>query len=183
MSFLDNIGKKTKEFTDTTKLNSQVESERRAVNDVYQQIGQKYFEDSRAAPGEGYGDMFALVEASLARIEDCQEQLRRIKGIILCPNCGAENAPGAVFCPACGAKLPEPPPPEEKPPEPAAPKCLSCGAALAPGAAFCVNCGAKVAPPEQPPAENAPAAPKCPSCGDALAPGAAFCANCGAKVE
>ncbi|HYU58208.1 MAG TPA: adenylate/guanylate cyclase domain-containing protein, partial [Actinomycetota bacterium] len=49
-----------------------------------------------------------------------------------CPNCGAENAPGARFCSRCGASL--------------ARRCANCGADLAEGARFCSACGTPVEP-------------------------------------
>ena len=157
MSFLDNISKKvsqtsqeaikkTKNFADTTKLNTQIDAEHKAIHDVLLQIGKKYFDDNRTSPGEGYENQFALIEASFTKIADYQDQIRRIKGIVVCLNCGAENADEAKFCSTCGARLPE----HEHAEAESAPegggvrRCPSCGAELASDAAFCTNCGAKL---------------------------------------
>ncbi|MQA75780.1 MAG: tetratricopeptide repeat protein, partial [Solirubrobacterales bacterium] len=49
---------------------------------------------------------------------------------LTCPECGAENPPGARFCMACGAPL--------------AATCAECGAENPPGARFCIECGASL---------------------------------------
>lgn len=53
-------------------------------------------------------------------------------GLMVCPNCGAENQQGTKFCSECGTKLG------------GKPKCASCGTENEPGAKFCCDCGARM---------------------------------------
>jgi hypothetical protein len=53
-------------------------------------------------------------------------------GLMICPNCGAENQQGTKFCSECGQKLG------------GKPKCPSCGTENEPGAKFCCDCGTKL---------------------------------------
>jgi class 3 adenylate cyclase/tetratricopeptide (TPR) repeat protein len=62
--------------------------------------------------------------------------------VIVCPQCGFENAPGRKFCGGCGAPL--------------ARTCAVCGAANEPGMRFCGECGNPLAEDALP----APAAPE-----------------------
>ena len=57
----------------------------------------------------------------------------------ICPDCGAENAPGTKFCRACGKNLAGPV--AAVMPEPRI--CLACSTANAPGVKFCGTCGHK----------------------------------------
>jgi predicted amidophosphoribosyltransferase len=65
----------------------------------------------------------------------------------LCPNCQAENRPGARFCRSCGATL--------------VTVCPFCGAATELGQAFCDECGSPLGGEPRPSAE--PAAPREPT--------------------
>lgn len=87
--------------------------------------------------------------------------------MVLCQNCGSQQAGDAVYCEECGAKLQYPGAPyaggAAKPDVPhpptlpvmgpaSSPQCASCGTKLEPGSVFCHMCGAPVSTP---PAEGA----------------------------
>ncbi|RMH51558.1 MAG: zinc-ribbon domain-containing protein, partial [Bacteroidetes bacterium] len=102
---------------------------------------------------------------------------------VICPACGARNAPGAAHCELCGtpfdpavgveasgaeasgADRTPSEPPAESPPGPAAAAegpasgvyCNQCGWKNPPGARFCSQCGARLQ--EVPAAAPRPAAP------------------------
>jgi len=79
------------------------------------------------------------------------------EGVLICPDCGAENVPGEVFCDTCGSPLqaPEPvaavaaqvvaPGPEAQVAQMGVPYCPTCGAAVKPEDTFCGSCGASLA--------------------------------------
>lgn len=52
------------------------------------------------------------IAASEARIKECRESIHQMKGVAICPSCGASVDADAAFCSACGQKMPEKPKPE-----------------------------------------------------------------------
>ena len=142
---------KSKEFSDISKLNSLINEEQRKIEGLYSLIGKKYFELHPDSTEEGIGEMVSSIKASLAQLDTYRENLQILKGVRVCPHCGAEIALNAMFCSSCGNKL-----------EPIVVQnqsvCSNCGAQLAPGAKFCGNCSHPVGVPNQPQinvAENA----------------------------
>ena len=104
MSFLNNLGqkisdvsqttiKKTKDLADTAKLNLNISEEERKIDTAYEQIGKWYVEKHREDA-------------------ECRESIHQMKGVAICPSCGASVDADAAFCSACGQKMPEKPKPE-----------------------------------------------------------------------
>ena len=89
------------------------------------------------------------VRRAEAAIREMKDAIFRLKGVQICPACGAELPAGGAFCNSCGAKLPEPP-------KPVFPSCPACGAPVEPDTVFCTNCGVKLPEPVPAP-EPAPA--------------------------
>ncbi|WP_052169748.1 zinc ribbon domain-containing protein [Pseudobutyrivibrio ruminis] len=175
MGFFDDFGKKisdasqgaiakTKDFADVAKLNSNISDEERRINNAYQQIGKLYFEMHLEDFEDCFKDHFAAINESLGKIQDYRQQITNIKGVVKCPNCGAEVPKDSAFCSSCGTPVPKQdvPAAEAVPVEEATPV---------------------EAPAEEAPAVEAPVEKKCPSCGATLENGALFCTNCGTKVE
>ena len=177
MGFFDDFGKKisdasqgaiakTKDFADVAKLNSNISDEERRINNAYQQIGKLYFEMHLEDFEDCFKDHFAAINESLGKIKDYRQQITNIKGVVKCPNCGAEVPKESAFCSSCGTPVP-------KQDVPAA----EAEVVSAPEAAPVET------PVEEAPAVEAPVEKKCPSCGATLEDGALFCTNCGTKVE
>ncbi len=83
--------------------------------------------------------------------------------MVLCPNCGAQNALGTKFCGNCGKSL-----------APAAKiVCPNCGAAMPETLKFCGNCGSPMKPELI----------ECPNCKAKNPSTSKFCASCGNKLK
>ena len=137
MAFFEDIGKKvsqtsqgaikkTKIMAETSKINSQISAEKRTISDNYSKLGEKYFELFCENPDENLAVFVTAIQEAQQRITDCEEQIKKLKGIECCPNCGAEVQDGALFCTGCGTKIEAPPPPPETP-APDAGVCAGCG--------------------------------------------------------
>ena len=177
MGFFDDFGKKisdasqgaiakTKDFADVAKLNSNISDEERRINNAYQQIGKLYFEMHLEDFEDCFKDHFAAINESLGKIQDYRQQITNIKGVVKCPNCGAEVPKDSAFCSSCGTPVP-------KQDVPAAEAVVVSAPEAAP----------VETPVEEAPAVEAPVEKKCSSCGATLEDGALFCTNCGTKVE
>ncbi|MDR1117565.1 MAG: zinc ribbon domain-containing protein [Oscillospiraceae bacterium] len=159
MAFLDklgdlakNLGDKTQDAIETTKLNSKINGEKNAAAECMRKIGEYYYgrykEDGQADPE--LAELYAAIDGHNQTIADAQGEIDRIKSESAAQSAAAQPAaaPGGASCTACGKVNPA-------------------------GTKFCSDCGAKI---------EAPAAPVCPGCGAQLAPGVKFCAECGYKL-
>lgn len=163
MAFLDklndlakNIGDKTNDAIETTKLNSKINAEKSAAAEDLKKIGEHYY-SLFAASGEAVPEVMEFCQSAKAHYDvaaDAQSEIERIKAEneaektapvtqapailvgIVCPSCGAANGAGTKFCQSCGAKLVVAQPQERK--------CPACGAVVAPSVRFCSECGQKM---------------------------------------
>ena len=112
---LTNTGKNGGEFV---KLNYKVLSAQKALDDLYNQIGRLFVEENGATCTEGeIGELTQQAAAKAVEIETLKAQLRLIRGVVVCENCGAEVDAENDYCGKCGAKLVKPEPPAEEPAE------------------------------------------------------------------
>lgn len=206
MAFFEDLGKKisqtsqdavqkAKDTAEILKLNGMISDEEKKIKAKYIEIGKKYFETYAEACNTCFADMINEIKASQSNIDVYKEQIKQLKGITKCPDCGADLASGDAFCTNCGKKTAV---------ETAAKIfCTACGNDVS-NSVFCTNCGKKVeadppayaAAPVQyvpdsipvQPVPNAaptvqPTATICSNCGCVLAPGTLFCTSCGCKAE
>lgn len=192
MSFLDNIGskasaagqaaaEKARNFAEVNRLNGVISDHEKRISRLYFEIGQSYYERHKDDPEAEELERIAAITDTNEKIAVCREQIKTLKGVEKCPNCGADVQNGSQFCNNCGTRMP---PASMKTAPKAGLTCPTCGAAVAEGNLFCNNCGTKLAPAPAPaPAEPAVEELKrsCPNCGTELESDAAFCFNCGAK--
>lgn len=196
MSFLDNIGskasaagqaaaEKARNFAEVNRLNGVISDHEKRISRLYFEIGQSYYERHKGDPEAEELERIAAITDTNEKIAVCREQIKTLKGVEKCPNCGADVQNGSQFCNNCGTRMP---PASMKTAPKAGLTCPTCGAAVAEGNLFCNNCGTKLAPTPAPAPAPAPAEPaveelkrSCPNCGTELESDAAFCFNCGAK--
>lgn len=192
MAFFDDLSKKlsnagqgavqsTKNFANVSKINTMISDEEKKINDTYFRIGKLYFELFGAEPHAQLAECVQSVKDSMNNIESYNAQILEIKGIAICPVCGAEVVSQSAFCNACGTKMPQKAPSQPVPPNSV--QCSACGAFVAPDCKFCTSCGnpmAPAAPAEVPSAQ--PGGKVCPTCGKVLSADAVFCTGCGQQV-
>ena len=195
MSFFDNIGskasaagqaaaEKARNFAEVTRLGGVVSDHEKRISRLYFEIGQSYYERHKDDPEAEELERIAEITDTNEKIAVCRNQIKTLKGVEKCPNCGADVQNGSQFCNNCGTRMP---PASMKTAPKAGLTCPTCGTELESDAAFCFNCGTKLAPTPAPaPAPAEPAVEElkrsCPNCGTELESDAAFCFNCGAKL-
>ena len=153
MGFFGNIGKtlsdagqatlqKGKEMADTAKFNGMISDEEKKLSGYYEQIGRKYVELFGEPKEEAFVELIENIKVSNQKIEECRQEIKKIKGVIRCQSCGAELPQGTLFCSVCGTKI------EQEQPQPQQPEngtfCTKCGAPMQADSNFCTACGAKV---------------------------------------
>lgn len=141
MALWDNITKKAtavtekavsqaRSLSEMAKLHNQIADAEKTITDCYTQIGKLY---ATAHPHDyepEYGDCITAIARCEELIGSLRKQLQDLKGIAVCPGCGAEVARDAAFCSACGAAMPKEEPREaevvtQEAPAEACPDCPS----------------------------------------------------------
>lgn len=92
---------------ETYQVNNKLNDEKRALTKLYAAIGKHIYHGNEQTPLEGLEDEFAAVKSTQENIRQLTEQLNRLKGIVVCPECGREASRNEKFCAGCGSKLPE----------------------------------------------------------------------------
>lgn len=168
MGFLDKFGekvsstskevsKKAKDLANIASLNSKITTEEDSIKKAYTKIGQLFYETNKDFEvDEVFTEYFTAIKASEESISELKSEINKIKGVVICKECGAEIANDVAFCSKCGAKVEqvkeEEPVTEEKA---GIITCTNCGAELAEGVAFCTKCGTKVENPTDEAVEEA----------------------------
>lgn len=147
MGLFDNFGKKitqssqdavqkAKNFADVTKLNSQINDEKKAIVNFYKQVGEKYYSLYGTDPQEEFKQLCEFITAKNNKIAQLETEIRRIQNVNTCPKCGNVCSDTLLFCSSCGESLPK-----ERSNKLI---CNECGTELSITAVFCTNCGKKV---------------------------------------
>lgn len=96
--------KKAKELGEIAKLNGSISEEERNINKYFTQIGEKYLELYGDTTEEPFASYCESILASKKKIMKLEKEIRFIRNIKTCTNCGAENSNDSVFCSSCGHK-------------------------------------------------------------------------------
>ncbi len=200
MSTINNVGKKisqtgqnfvqkTKNVTESIKINSLITDEKKKIDNFYLQIGKKYYEIHKQTYEEQFETMIKEIDNAEKNIKEFECQLNVLKGVAICPNCGSELLSDSLFCYSCGARVDSLSTNNEEN-NISGNICNKCGAIIAPDKTFCTNCGNKIAPPESQAEKHYPSVEqsvqintiKCAICGKEISAEAEFCSGCGNKV-
>ena len=156
-----NVGDKTSDMLELGKLNAQIAASKSSVEELKERLGDHYWQ--KFEKGETLDDdavvLCNTIKEYMEEIEALKEQVAELKAsgsaVILCPNCGAENADDALFCKQCGASLAAEESEEEsdetvcevttlEADEEVSVICPNCGAENTPDSTFCEKCGTKL---------------------------------------
>ena len=144
----NSIKRSTQTFSETVSLNAKIDEYKKELANCFSQLGQNYYERNKTNVPAEYQGVFERITMLNQMIIQCQDQIKVIKGVRQCPNCGADVAGNVMFCGNCGYSMPP-----VKPQSPVnGPVCAVCGAPLEADAMFCTSCGARVqnaVPPQQ----------------------------------
>lgn len=180
MAFFEDIGKRLSNagqgmanMGDINRLNSAIAEKEKQIVQLHTAIGAAYCEKHADDPEAESIELIRQIADLRQDIVKTQQEINVLRGIVKCPQCGAEQPITSAFCNICGSALPKYEPP--KPPEPIV--CPSCGKPHESTGAFCTYCGSPI-PKDAP---SAPAA-ECPSCHRPIKGTEAFCTYCGTRL-
>ena len=96
--------KKAKELAEIAKLNGQILDEERKINKYYTEIGQQYAELFADSAEEPFVTLLKKLNDSNHNIQKYRTDIKEIKNIKTCDNCGSTFVGDAVYCSSCGEK-------------------------------------------------------------------------------
>lgn len=151
MGFFDNVGKSisnvgqstvkmTKDFAEVSKMNAEIAEQEKKENAAYYQMGKLYFSKHQHDAEDEFVAQINMVIDAENKIKECRHQISVVKGVVVCPGCGAENPIGSSFCVSCGKAIPK----DASPLDETKMLCPNCGATISKGVRFCTSCGKPV---------------------------------------
>ena len=107
-NMVEGISETAKNSTETMKLKGDLGRLEGEKLEIFGALGKQYFEAHKDDAECEFGEAVARVNAIEAEKVKIEEQLRELRGVRTCPNCGGEVQKGALLCSFCGTKMPEP---------------------------------------------------------------------------
>ena len=155
--FGQSVSNKSREVSEGMRLSSAIKAEEEKQNNLYREVGKYYFENC-AANAEGQLKVLCdQIVASMELTSQYKQQQNVLKGMVSCPNCGAQISANSGFCNVCGSKIEKQVSPA---PQPGAGKiCPKCQKTVEADALFCTFCGNQFEVQPAAPAYEEPAAP------------------------
>lgn len=170
------ISNSAKKAGDNARLNSELNQNKRTIDDLYLKLGKLVKERLISEIGDYEAiSLAAEIDRLFARNEEISAEISVLKGKRYCSKCGALLAPEALFCHECGTKN------EQQLPAPPAAAEVS----LDEESALLADKEQKASEEAEAPAESAPVDVSeliCPKCGSHEKPNAVFCSGCGARM-
>ena len=155
--FGQSVSNKSREVSEGMRLSSAIKAEEEKQNNLYREVGKYYFENC-AANAEGQLKVLCdQIVASMELTSQYKQQQNVLKGMVSCPNCGAQISANSGFCNVCGSKIEKQVSPA---PQLGAGKiCPKCQKTVEADALFCTFCGNQFEAQPAAPAYEEPAAP------------------------
>lgn len=176
-----NVTSSAKKMTDVVRFNNIISDYEKEIMSLYVSVGKAYYEKHKDDEFAEEVETIKKITELDKQISSLQEQVKALKGLSKCPQCGADVKKDVLFCSNCGNKMPEPK---------AENCCPQCGASVHEDSAFCSNCGTKIVKEENAfngetvvVTDNDEQQKCCASCNFVLSDDDVFCPECGNKIE
>ncbi len=98
---------KAKEIAEVTSLNSKINAQENLIEKHYNELGRYMYENRENPDNSVITERNQMIDAAFEEITRLQGEIRRVKGVKVCPGCGAEVSSTAAFCATCGTAMPK----------------------------------------------------------------------------
>lgn len=134
---------KTRNLAGENKLNQEIRELQDRNREAFEALGRLYYDRySDVNQDEDIGHIIEVINENYFLIERKLDEINALKGMIMCPNCGASVPAEDTFCTNCGTRLPGQPQQDDGDLD--LRQCPFCGARIEEDARFCSECGGKV---------------------------------------
>ncbi len=133
-AFTTGVGEKVKGNTEVMKLRSQISSEQKQVDELFKNLGKKYYETHKESGDSEFGlqetiDAIRFHESKIMEMEKKASEIRQATDAVsLTPQPGTEYGGTPKSTVTAGPNS----------------FCTRCGAPIKPEQAFCIKCGSKL---------------------------------------
>lgn len=134
------ISQKASDVGGLAKVTAHIHELEKDYNELMKNLAQTAYEQKYAEIKVLFPEIVAAIDNNRADYEKSRKEQAVLKGMRICPNCGAEQEKIVARCTVCGINLDE----AEKtiiPNVQTKTFCKKCGQELVPGAKFCMACG------------------------------------------
>ncbi len=99
---------KAKDISDRARIRMEIRSKQDYLNKLYLEIGKIYYDAHKDDEEKEFKEQMLLAKDALEVIEELNQQLGQIKGMVRCAVCGQDMSMEADYCSKCGSKLVKP---------------------------------------------------------------------------
>ncbi len=135
------ITQKASDMSGIARANLQLREDEKKLREAFRKLGEQFFEEHPEEATRLFPEQVHDIRSAYEAIEGDKKELISLKGMRICPNCGAEQEQGTSTCKVCGINMDEV---EDTSKEESIAYCPDCGHETVAGARFCMNCGAKL---------------------------------------
>lgn len=137
------ITQKASDAGGLAKVTAHIYEVDKEYKEIIKSLGETAYEQNYAEMKAMFPEIVAALDANRADFEKSKKEQAVLKGMRICPNCGAEQDKLAVRCTVCGINMEDA---EKTIAVNSSTKafCPKCGQELVEGAKFCMGCGSPV---------------------------------------
>ena len=94
-------------MNEVRQLNGKINDAKKQITNLYTEIGKKLYEQYKESALTGFESEIQTINEKYFQIEELKDQIRGVKGVVLCPCCNMEVGAAERYCSNCGSKMPE----------------------------------------------------------------------------
>lgn len=101
VSIGNDVAKKGRQVSEYARLQYQIKTREGYLNELYQELGKKYYMDHKDDDDADIREVDSVVE----ELNNLREELSDKQGTVKCPQCGSVVPKDADYCIHCGKQL------------------------------------------------------------------------------
>lgn len=101
------VGRRAEDVAARVRLERAVRDLREEIDAQMRAVGELIYATHRGSPSnsDDIQEILEFVDSLYEEMEGHQQELKRLRGALLCAGCGAENERGSLYCHNCGQPL------------------------------------------------------------------------------